>query len=85
MFAADTLGWALYQSGRPRAALPYLDEALRLGTQNSRLFFHAGAIEAAVGRVGAARAHLGAALALNPVFSPLDAPRAAALLKDLRR
>ena len=85
VFAADTLAWALYQSGRPRAALPYLHAALRLGTQNSRLLFHAGAIESAVGRVAAARAHLRAALALNPAFSPLDAPRAVALLKDLQR
>jgi tetratricopeptide (TPR) repeat protein len=85
VFAADTLGWALYKSGRPRAALPYLHEALRLGTQNSRLFFHAGVIESALGRVGAARVHLGAALALNPAFSPLDAPRAVALLKELQR
>ena len=84
IFAADTLAWALYQSGRPRAALPYVREALRLGTQSSRLLFHTGIIEAAVGRQSAAREHLAAALALNPAFSPLDAPRAAAVLKDLR-
>ena len=85
IFAADTLAWALYQSGRPRAALPYVQEALRLGTQSSRLLFHAGVIEAAVGRQDAARGHLAAALALNPAFSPLDAPRAVAMLRDLRR
>jgi tetratricopeptide (TPR) repeat protein len=85
VFAADTLAWALYRSGRPRAALPYANEALRLGTTSSRLLFHAGAIEAATGRDEAARTHLAAALALNPAFSPLDAPRAAGLLRDLAR
>jgi tetratricopeptide (TPR) repeat protein len=85
IYAADTLAWALYSSGQPRAAMPYVREALRLGTQNSRLLYHAGTIEAAIGRQGAARAHLSAALALNPAFSPLDAPRATALLQALRR
>jgi tetratricopeptide (TPR) repeat protein len=85
VFAADTLAWALYQSGRPRAALPFMREALRLGTRSSSLLFHAGVIEATVGRDEAARTHLAAALVLNPAFSPLDAPRAAALLEDLRR
>jgi len=85
IYAADTLAWALYSSGQPRAAMRYVREALRLGTQNSRLLYHAGTIEAAIGRQGAARAHLSAALALNPAFSPLDAPRATALLQALRR
>ena len=85
IYAADTLAWALYSSGQPRAAMPYVREALRLGTQNSRLLYHAGTIEAAIGRQGAARAHLSAALALTPAFSPLDAPRATALLQALRR
>ena len=84
VFAADTLAWALYRAGRPRAALPYAHEALRLGTRSSRLRFHAGAIEAANGHENAARTHLAAALELNPAFSPLDAPRAAALLRELK-
>ena len=70
VFAADTLAWALYQSGRPQAALPFMHEALRLGTQSSRLLFHAGVIEATIGRDEAARTHLAAALSLNPAFSP---------------
>ena len=85
VFAADTLAWALYQAGHPRPALSFAREALRLGTQSSRLLYHAGVIEAGTGREAAARSHLAAALALNPAFSPLDAPRAAALLRDLER
>ena len=84
VFAADTMAWALYRAGRPLAALPFVHKALHLGTQSSRLLYHAGAIEAATGAIGQARAHLVAALALNPAFSPLDGPRAAALLRDLR-
>lgn len=84
IYAADTLAWALYQSGRPRAALQFAHEALRLGTRSSRLLYHAGVIEAALGRSDAAREHLAASLTLNPAFSPIDASRAAALLQELR-
>jgi tetratricopeptide (TPR) repeat protein len=81
--AADTLAWSLYQAGRSREAGPYLSLALRLGTKNSRMLYHAGMIEIALGQLAAARAHLSEALALNPAFSPLDAPRAAAALSGV--
>jgi tetratricopeptide (TPR) repeat protein len=83
VLGADTLAWALYRAGRSREAGPYLAQALRLGTRNSRMLYHAGMIEIALGEVAAAREHLGEALALNPAFSPLDAPHAAAALAAL--
>ena len=83
ILGADTLAWALYRAGRSGEAAPYLVQALRLGTRNSRILYHAGMIEIALGETDAARGHLGEALALNPAFSPLDAPRAAAALKSL--
>jgi tetratricopeptide (TPR) repeat protein len=85
VFAADTVAWALHRAGRSAEALPYVKEALRLGTQNSRLLYHAGVIEAAAGQIDLARQHLEQALALNPAFSPLDAPRAAAAFQELDR
>jgi tetratricopeptide (TPR) repeat protein len=85
VFAADTMAWALFRDGRPRTAARWLDRSLRLGTQSSRLLYHAGMIEAAAGNTAAARRHLQAALRLNAGFSPLDAPRAAAELERLGR
>jgi tetratricopeptide (TPR) repeat protein len=85
VFAADTLAWSLFRDGREQAAARYLAESLRLGTQNSRLLYHAGMIEAAVGHDDAARRLLRQALDLNPAFAPLDAPRAAAALRSLGR
>jgi tetratricopeptide (TPR) repeat protein len=83
IFGADTLAWALYHEGRATDAAPLLRVSLRLGTRNSRLLYHAGMIELALGQRLAARQHLTEALALNPHFSPLDAPRATAALASL--
>jgi tetratricopeptide (TPR) repeat protein len=85
IFAADTLAWSLYQAGRAKTALSFAHESLRFGTQNSRLLYHAGVIEVALGHTDAARRDLRRALRLNPGFSPLDGPRAAAALAGLER
>jgi tetratricopeptide (TPR) repeat protein len=67
--AADTLAWALYRNGRCRAALPFSNHALRLGTKDALKLFHRGMIERCLGRQQAARADLRLALAVNPYFS----------------
>jgi tetratricopeptide (TPR) repeat protein len=81
--AADTLGWALYRAGRAGEALPYAREALRLGTQDPALLYHAGAIAAAAGSPAEARPYLEAALARNASFHPRLAPEARRLLDQL--
>ncbi|MEP7040242.1 MAG: tetratricopeptide repeat protein [Chloroflexota bacterium] len=85
VFGADTLAWALHRAGRSQEAALYLAQALRLGTRDSRILYHAGMIEIALGEIDAARDHLQAALALNPAFSPLDATRAEQALEGLGR
>ena len=47
IFAADTLAWALYQSGRPRAALPYRPRGAAARDAEQPAPLHAGVIEAA--------------------------------------
>jgi hypothetical protein len=42
--AADTLVWALFRSGRPGAALPRIEEALRLGSLDPVLRYHGAAV-----------------------------------------
>jgi tetratricopeptide (TPR) repeat protein len=74
--AADTLAWALFRAGQPGEARGYADQALRLGTHDALMLYHAGAIAQAQGDAPAARDLLGRALALNPHFSPLFAPQA---------
>jgi tetratricopeptide (TPR) repeat protein len=81
--AADALGWALHAAGRDAEALPYAQQATALGTRNASFLYHRGIIEQSLGKVGPARATLSDALATNPYFSPLFAPKAQQALAAL--
>jgi tetratricopeptide (TPR) repeat protein len=80
IYAQDLLAWALYKNGQPEAARAAMTEALRLGTRDARLFYHAGMIERALGDVGAATRYLRRALETNPHFHPLHADEARRVL-----
>lgn len=82
--SADALGWALTRAGDPGAGLRFARRALRLGSRDAMFLFHAGIAASAAGARAEARGHLRAALALNPRFSPLAAPRARRALEALR-
>ncbi len=69
IYAADTLAWALYRNEQYAAAWQYSQEALRLGTQDALLYYHAGTIADALGNEADAQHYLAAALAINPYFS----------------
>ncbi len=84
IYAADVLAWALYRAGDYAEAQRYSAEALRLGTRDALLRYHAGMIAEALGDNAAAREHLEQALAINPHFSVRHAPIARATLEKLR-
>jgi tetratricopeptide (TPR) repeat protein len=81
--AADTLAWALFKAGQTAEARRYADEALRLGTHDPLMLYHAGTIAQAQGDSLAARDWLTRALERNPSFSPLYAPLARQALANL--
>jgi tetratricopeptide (TPR) repeat protein len=80
---ADALGWALHLAGRDTEALPYARRAGQLGARNAAYSYHLGMIELSLGNRAAARRDLTQALAINPHFSPLDAPIAKRMLAGL--
>jgi tetratricopeptide (TPR) repeat protein len=81
--AADAVAWALHRLGRNDEAVAYRDKALRLGSRDPLLRYHAGAIAAAVGDATAARTDLESALAIDPGFSATGAAEARRILADL--
>ncbi|MBI1881783.1 MAG: tetratricopeptide repeat protein [Chloroflexi bacterium] len=83
IYGADTLAWALYHAGQYVEAQQYSQEALRLGTRDAMLYYHAGMIAYAVKDMAAAREYLHEALAINPNFSIRYGPQARALLAEL--
>ncbi|GAA2744286.1 tetratricopeptide repeat protein [Kitasatospora cinereorecta] len=83
LLVADALAWALHRNGHDTEALDYANEALAHGWNNALFRYHRGEIERALGLTDEARRDLSAALATDPGFSPLQAPRAREDLRDL--
>jgi tetratricopeptide (TPR) repeat protein len=82
---ADALAWALHLNGRDQEALTYAGTALSGGAHSAGYAYHRGLIELALGDRTAARTDLTAALAINPYFSPVDAPSARLALAGLEQ
>ncbi|HEV8574214.1 MAG TPA: tetratricopeptide repeat protein [Dehalococcoidia bacterium] len=81
--AADVLSWALYKAGRLEEAVTYSEQALRLGTKDALLLFHAGMINNAAGNDSTARDLLSRAVEMNPAFSVLYSEEAVNTLEAL--
>ena len=79
----DVLAWALYKNGDCAGAQQATTQALRLGTRDALMLFHAGLIADCLGRHEQARDYLAQATALNPRFSLLYADRARETLARL--
>jgi len=73
IFTCDTLAWALYKKGQFAEAKKAADEALRLGTRDARLHYHAGMISFALGDRERGVKYLRQSLATNPSFDVLQA------------
>lgn len=71
VFTYDALAWALWAGGNTAEALKTGELALREGTQDARLFLHAGVI-AAAGQKAPALDRLQKAHALRPMLLPSE-------------
>jgi tetratricopeptide (TPR) repeat protein len=68
VYTWDALAWALYKNGRLTEAAHASEKAMRFGTRDSLLLFHAGMIAERMGQPGQARNELKEALQINPHF-----------------
>ncbi|HEX6747247.1 MAG TPA: tetratricopeptide repeat protein [Longimicrobium sp.] len=84
VYGWDLLAWARHRQHRDGEALAAMAQALRLGTRDATLLFHAGTIEHALGHEAAAERYLRDALEINPHFHPLRAREARAVLDSIR-
>ncbi|GAC1446176.1 MAG: hypothetical protein NVSMB56_02410 [Pyrinomonadaceae bacterium] len=76
IYGADALAWTALKANKIPEAQTAIKNALRLGTHDARIFYHAGMIARAAGNKDEAQKFLQQALALNPQFDPLQAPLA---------
>jgi len=83
IYAYDLLAWALYKNDRPQEALAAMTEALKLGTRDARLLFHAGMMHQRLGNTTQAQDYLRRALMTNPHFHIIYAELAEQTLKQL--
>ncbi|MFN7944296.1 MAG: tetratricopeptide repeat protein [Blastocatellia bacterium] len=82
IYGADALAWTALKAGRISEAQSLISDALRLGTKDARLFYHAGMIARAAGDRQAARNYLQRALKISPQFDPLQSTFARKLLAE---
>jgi tetratricopeptide (TPR) repeat protein len=76
IYTCDALAWALYKKGQFAEAKQFADEALRLGTRDPRLLYHAGMIAHALGERARAAKLLRQSLDINPSFDVLQSDAA---------
>ncbi|HZA25561.1 MAG TPA: tetratricopeptide repeat protein [Dehalococcoidia bacterium] len=83
IYGYDALAWTLFKNNRPNEAADAINQAMRLGTQDASIFFHAGVIYYGLGDWTQAGFYLEKALELNPHFSILYSDRARDLLQEI--
>jgi tetratricopeptide (TPR) repeat protein len=83
IYTWDALAWALYKNGKYTEAADAMSHAMRLGTKDALLLFHAGMISAKSGHDAQAALQLNEAIGINPHFHVLYAKMATQQLNAL--
>lgn len=83
IYTLDALAWCLYKKGKFNEAQAAINEALRLGTRDAQLLYHAGMISLAKGDNEKGREYLKRSLSINPNFNFLQAQTAKEKLSEL--
>ncbi len=85
IYGADALAWTALKADRLEEAQAAIKEALKLGTLDAKLLYHAGMIARRAGDRAAAGDYLRRALELNPGFDPLQSEVARRTLEEISR
>ncbi|MEP6925032.1 MAG: tetratricopeptide repeat protein [Pyrinomonadaceae bacterium] len=83
IYGADAVAWTALKAGKLVEAQAAIKEALKLGTRDARLFYHAGMIENALGNKQTAKQFLEKAVRTNPAFDLLQAEKIETTLKEI--
>ena len=83
VYTWDALAWALYKNGKLTDAASASEKAMRFGTRDSLILFHAGMIAEGLGQHEQARGDLTEALQVNPRFHLIYATAAKQALSTL--
>ena len=84
VYTSDALAWVLLKNGDTARARSEMEKALRMGTKDALMEYHAGMIYLALGDKANAEAHLKGALAVNPRFHVTFANDAEKRLAELK-
>lgn len=84
VYTSDALAWALLKNGQAAKAKDEIEKALRMGTKDALMEYHAGMIYTALGDKVKASAHLEKALRVNPKFHVMFAVDAEKRLAGLK-
>jgi tetratricopeptide (TPR) repeat protein len=84
LYSYDALAWGNYRAGDFDAARAAADIAVSTNPGDARLWYHSGAIWAALGDPGKAVTDLEHALELSPRFDPIAATDAERLLREMQ-
>ncbi|MEJ7616168.1 MAG: hypothetical protein WKF30_04175 [Pyrinomonadaceae bacterium] len=83
IYTCDTLAWCLFKKGEIAEARREIDKALRLGTRDARIYYHAGMIYNSLGDRRNAAKYLKLALQINPAFDVLQVEAAKRTLASM--
>jgi tetratricopeptide (TPR) repeat protein len=83
VYTWDALAWALFKNGKLTEAAGASEKAMRFGTRDSLVLFHAGVIAEGLGNRDQARGDLNEAIRINPRFHVIYASQAKQALAAL--
>ena len=76
IYSHDALAWTLYLNGEIDQAAEHAEQALDLGTNEAKLWYHAGMISLAYGATEVGQERLQTALDIDPNFDAIHAAKA---------